>query len=61
MAAGHSAVLVIGSDLPTLPIEHLAEAARVLSGGGADVVLGPAEDGGYYLVGLRRPAPESVR
>ena len=58
LAAGHPAALVTGSDLPTLPIEHLAEAARVLSGGGADVVLGPAEDGGYYLVGLRRPAPE---
>jgi uncharacterized protein len=58
LAAGHPAVLVTGSDLPTVPIEYLAEAARVLSGGGADVVLGPAEDGGYYLVGLRRPAPE---
>ena len=58
LAAGHPGVLVTGSDLPTVPIEHLAEAARVLSGDGADVVLGPAEDGGYYVIGLRRPAPE---
>ncbi len=57
LAAGHAAVLVTGSDLPTLPAARFVEAARVLSGGGADVVLGPSEDGGYYLIGLARPAP----
>ena len=41
----------------TLPPAHLAEAARALVAGTADVVLGPAEDGGYYLIGLARPAP----
>lgn len=54
---GHGAVLLIGSDLPTLPPAYLAEAARALAAGTADVVLGPAEDGGYYLIGLARPAP----
>jgi len=48
-------VLVIGADAPHVPAESLAEAARAL-GGTADVVLGPAEDGGYYLIGLREPA-----
>jgi len=57
LEAGHAAALVTGSDLPTLPAARFAEAARVLAGGGADVVLGPAEDGGYYLIGLARPAP----
>jgi len=56
-AAGHAAALVTGSDLPTLPAGRFAEAARVLTGGRADVVLGPTEDGGYYLIGLARPAP----
>jgi glycosyltransferase A (GT-A) superfamily protein (DUF2064 family) len=36
---------------------YMAEAATVLSGPTCDVVLGPCEDGGYYLVGLRCPQP----
>lgn len=58
LAAGYAAALVMGSDLPALPAAYLGEAARTLTGGGADVVLGPAEDGGYYLIGLTRPAPD---
>jgi uncharacterized protein len=58
LAAGHAAALVTGSDLPTLSVARFAEAAGVLDGGAADVVLGPSEDGGYYLIGLARPAPE---
>jgi rSAM/selenodomain-associated transferase 1 len=57
LAEGHPAALIIGSDLPALPVAYLEEAARVLAEGAADVVLGPAEDGGYYLIGLRRAAP----
>jgi uncharacterized protein len=57
LAGGRPGVLVTGSDLPTLPSAHLVEAARALTAGAADVVLGPAEDGGYYLIGLARPAP----
>jgi hypothetical protein len=44
-------VVVIGSDSPTLPLEHVERAFELL--GDADCVLGPATDGGYYLVGQR--------
>lgn len=50
-AAGHSLVVVIGSDSPHLPVAYLVRAVERL--GKADVVLGPADDGGYYLVGMR--------
>jgi rSAM/selenodomain-associated transferase 1 len=49
-------VLMIGVDAPHLPAAVLGEAAAALTGG-ADVVLGPALDGGYYLIGLRAPRP----
>ncbi len=49
-------VLVVGSDCPGLDAVVLREAARVTSR--VDVVLGPARDGGYYLVGMRRPRRE---
>ena len=52
---GHIAALAVDSDSPTLPMAYVAEAATVLSGAKCDVVLGPCEDGGYYLVGLRSP------
>jgi hypothetical protein len=54
---GHPGALAIDSDSPTLPMSHVAEAAGRLEDGSADVVLGPCEDGGYYLVGLREPQP----
>jgi len=50
-------VVVIGVDAPHLPAALLDEAAEALAGG-ADLVLGPAADGGYYLIGLARPIPE---
>ncbi len=53
----HIAALAVDSDSPTLPMAYVAEAATVLSGAECDVVLGPCEDGGYYLVGLRCPQP----
>lgn len=49
-------VIVIGSDAPTLPAERIQEAAAALAA--SDCVLGPAVDGGYYLVALRRPCFE---
>jgi rSAM/selenodomain-associated transferase 1 len=52
------AAFVLGTDLPTLPAGHLRQAARALRG--ADVVLGPAADGGYYLIGVRGPAPRAL-
>ncbi len=56
-AARPAPVLALGTDCPHLPLEAVGEAAGAL-GGGAEVVLGPAEDGGYYLLGVRRPIPE---
>jgi hypothetical protein len=50
----------MNSDGPTLPLDCLTGAFEKLANG-ADVVLGPAEDGGYYLIGLRRPAPRLLR
>lgn len=55
-AAGEGPVAVIGTDTPHLPAEALAGAAAAL-GRDADVVIGPALDGGYYLLGLTAPAP----
>jgi uncharacterized protein len=52
VAEGSPAILV-GTDSPDLPLETLAAATRALTR--VDVVLAPAEDGGYVLVGARRP------
>jgi len=53
---GAPAIVIIGSDSPTLPGAYIEEAFAALTNGD-DLVLGPADDGGYYLVGLRRPIP----
>ncbi len=55
-AAGDERVVVIGSDCPGLRTEHLREGFAALAR--ADLVLGPAGDGGYYLIGLRRSCGE---
>lgn len=56
LGAGHTAAIVVNSDSPTLPEAILAEAVEaVLAGDG--VVLSPADDGGYVLVGLPRFVP----
>ncbi len=49
LAAGARAVVAVGTDSPTLPPEFVARAFALLEG--ADVVLGPAADGGYCLIG----------
>ncbi len=54
--AGFSKVVMIGSDLPTLPARHITEAVMRLDRN--TVVLGPSEDGGYYLIGLALAGPE---
>jgi len=54
-------VLLRGSDTPDLPGEIIQEAAEALTAGNAELVLGPAMDGGYYLVGLNAPWPELFR
>jgi len=50
---GATRALLMGTDAPLFPRESLA----VASACGDDVVLGPSDDGGYWLVGLRRPEP----
>ena len=50
--ADHDAAIIIGADCPALTGKHLAAAATALNG--HDVVLTPAEDGGYVLIGARR-------
>jgi uncharacterized protein len=54
---GFSPVIVIGADSPTLPDSFIETAREALAAGKTDAVLGPTADGGYYLVGLRRPVP----
>ncbi len=49
---------IIGSDSPDLPPEYIRQAFELLEHDACDTVFGPAEDGGYYLLGLRRTWPE---
>ena len=58
MSMGHRNIVLIGSDLPALPWAILDQAFKHLAQAEARVVLGPSRDGGYYLVGMNRPAPE---
>ncbi|GAA3997573.1 TIGR04282 family arsenosugar biosynthesis glycosyltransferase [Hymenobacter fastidiosus] len=51
-AAGATAVVIIGTDCPELGTAHLEAAFQQLHG--HDVVLGPAADGGYYLLGMNK-------
>jgi rSAM/selenodomain-associated transferase 1 len=53
---GAAAVVLIGSDLPALAAEDLVEAFQVLEH--RALVLGPAGDGGYWLIGRRRATPQ---
>ncbi len=53
LAAGAGPTLVIGTDCPAFTVAHLRRAAEALRD--ADVVLIPAEDGGYVLIGARAP------
>ena len=53
---GPAEVFAIGGDCPLIPPGAFATAARKLRRG-EDAVLGPSADGGYYLIGMRRPLP----
>ncbi len=48
---------LVGMDTPQLGVEQIEAAVAALDGPGTDAVLGPAEDGGYWSIGLRRPDP----
>lgn len=52
----HEKVIIIGSDCAVLEVQHLQQAINTLDI--ADVVLGPSEDGGYYLIGMKSMHPE---
>ncbi len=56
---GSATVIAIGADVPGLTPTILREAARALES--TDVVLGPATDGGYTLIGVRQPQPALFR
>jgi uncharacterized protein len=52
---GYGAGCLLNSDSPTLPTAVLTEAAEVLQRPGERIVIGPSLDGGYYLLGMKRP------
>ena len=51
---GFNAVCLIDSDSPTIPAENFTKAIELLSLPGDHIVLGPCDDGGYYLIGLKQ-------
>lgn len=55
---GIESVAIVGSDLPDLPARRVREALSVTRANRDGVVLGPATDGGYYLIAMSRPHPE---
>jgi rSAM/selenodomain-associated transferase 1 len=55
LAEGHDCALVVNADSPTLPGSVVEQAVAALRAPGDRVVFGPASDGGYYLIGLKRP------
>jgi len=58
---GYTQVVAINSDSPSLPRSYLAGAFEKLDEHATDVVLGPCEDGGYYLIGWKKPNHRLVR
>ena len=59
LANGSQRVVVMDSDSPTLPVAYVSQAFDQLAD--ADVVLGPTRDGGYYLIGMKRPQSHLLR
>jgi hypothetical protein len=57
LAAGYPGAIAVDADSPTVPTTFLRRACAELLAGTTDIVIGPCEDGGYYLLGLRQPAP----
>jgi rSAM/selenodomain-associated transferase 1 len=60
LSAGYEQVVAMNSDSPTLPVDYLVRAFAQLDDPTTDVVLGPCDDGGYYLIGWKRPHPSLV-
>jgi rSAM/selenodomain-associated transferase 1 len=55
---GFKSVCLIDSDSPTVPADNFAQALKHLQRPGDRIVLGPCDDGGYYLIGLKKPHTE---
>jgi uncharacterized protein len=60
LTQGYERVVIMDSDSPTLPAAYLSQAFSALSNG-ADVAIGPCDDGGYYLIGIKQPTPRLLR
>ena len=60
MAAANAPALIVGTDCPALTSDHLRAAADILRDG-ADAAMIPADDGGYVLIGMRRPVRARCR
>jgi len=58
LACGYGSVCLIDSDSPTVPAAAFEQAVAELARPGDRIVLGPSDDGGYYLIGLKRAHPE---
>lgn len=58
-AEGCDRIIAIGADCPDLNTQHIQQAFQQLHN--CSLVLGPAQDGGYYLIGLRRPSKPTPR
>ena len=54
-ARSYQHVTIVGTDVPSLPLEYYGRTLTLLERN--DLVFGPALDGGYYLIGLNKPAP----
>src|SRR5438093_12710662 len=52
---GFDSLCLIDSDSPTVPAENFEQAVELLSASEDRVVLGPSDDGGYYLIGVKKP------
>ena len=61
LARGYGQAAAVNSDSPSLPAALLVGAFAALDDPAVDVVLGPCDDGGYYLIGWKRPHPALVR
>lgn len=57
LSLGYRQAVVMDSDSPTLPPAYLRQAFAMLDDPAVDVALGPCDDGGYYLIGLKQPCP----
>src|SRR5438270_9586691 len=55
---GFSSVCLIDSDSPTVSADVYEKAVELLSKSGDRVLLGPSDDGGYYLIGMKRSRPK---